>query len=106
MKENIDIISALAGGSGAFIKGRKKKRPVKTLILDVVVGVILGYTTIGLLDYFTSELNPKTIMLVSFSVGWVANELTDVLEKLVVKSYDIIVGKLTKEDQNKKEKEQ
>lgn len=96
MKENIDIVSAVAGGVGALIKGKKAKRKLKALILDVSVGCILGYTTIGLLDYFLTGVNTKTVMLVSFSVGWVANEITEIIEKLINDLYVYLSNKLKK----------
>lgn len=92
MKENIDLLSAVAGGTGALIKGVKRRRKFRTIVLDALVGIILGWSTIGLLDYFLEGANFKLVILVSFAVGYVTNELTDVLERLVEKSYDFIVS--------------
>jgi uncharacterized membrane protein len=104
MKGELDVMSAVAGAAGAFIKGKKQKRPFKTLVLDVVLGLILGYLTIGLLDYFIVDQTPKVIMLVSFCVGWVANELTDILEKTVYVAYEIAVNFFKNMFSKKKEK--
>lgn len=93
MKENIDIASAVSGAVGALIKGKKAKRKLKALILDALVGAILGYSMIGLLDLFLDEANTKTVMLVSFSVGWVANEITEIIEKLVNDFYHFVSNK-------------
>jgi len=100
MKENIDILSALAGGAGALIKGRRRKRKLKVLILDMIVGVILGYTSIGLLDYFMIAYNVKAVILVSYVVGYLTNELTDLLESLVKKADDVIIGWVSKDKPN------
>lgn len=103
MKENIDIMSAVAGGVGALIKGKKAKRKLKTLAIDALVGAILGYTTIGVLDMVLDGATNKVIMLVSFSVGWVANEITDILEKLVNDGYNFLSNKLKGDGNSNKE---
>ena len=38
------------------------------------------------------DLSQRATILVSFAVGWVANELTDILDKFVKDAYDIFIA--------------
>lgn len=100
MKDNVDIISATVGAIGALLKGLKMKLNFKSLIISVCIGAFLGFGTIGLLEYFMDEVSRQMIILVSFSTGWVANELTESMEKLVDVFYSFIADKFkNKEDE-------
>jgi hypothetical protein len=87
MKNNIDLWAVGVGVVGSFMKGIKHKLNIKELCLGMVVAGILAFSTIGILDLLFSDLEPRIIILVSFAVGWVANELTDVLDVVVKDAY-------------------
>lgn len=90
MKNNTDLWAVGIGIMASLMKGLKNKLDVKTLIIAVIIGAILSYGTLGLLDLLFSDLQPRVIMLVSFAVGWVANELTDVLDQVIKDGYELL----------------
>lgn len=90
MKNNTDLWAVGVGIMASLMKGLKNKLDTKTLIIALFIGAILSYGTLGLLDLFFSDLQPRVIMLVSFAVGWVANELTDVLDQVIKDGYELI----------------
>lgn len=89
MKNNIDLYSVCVGVMAAVMKGIKHKLDMRTFILGIVIAALLSFLTIGLLDWFIADLPPRVVILVSFCVGWVANELTDILDQFVKDGYEI-----------------
>ncbi len=75
-----DLWAVSVGVLGALLKGLKKRLSMRTMIIQVLVGGILAYGTIGVIDTFFSGLDSKIVIVVSFSIGWVANELTEYLD--------------------------
>lgn len=90
----IDYISMAVGIVGAFLKGVKRKFRWTTIILSMVVAGILTYSVTGVVAYFYADVNPKLIVLISFCIGWVANEFTDKLDELIGDIYDIFISRL------------
>jgi len=88
MKENIDLIAAFSGGVAAFLKAIKKRLSVKIIVISAIIGAFFGFGTIGLLSIFLDKLSTSVIVFASFAFGWVANEVTDVLEEAVKDGYD------------------
>jgi len=78
--EDNDLWAVAVGVAGSILKGVKKKLEMRALIIQMVLGGILAYGTIGVIDTFFADLDSKIIIVVSFSVGWVANELTEYLD--------------------------
>jgi hypothetical protein len=91
LEQFLDLISMGVGMVGAMLKGIKRKFRVATIILSMVVAGILTYSVTGLVAYFYADVNPKVIVLISFCIGWVANELTDRLDDLIGDLYDIFI---------------
>ena len=89
MKDNIDLYAVLIGMVGSLLKGLKHKLKVRQLIITSLTAGVLAFGTIGLLDLFFSGLEPRIIIVASFAVGWVANELTEILEDFVKDSYEL-----------------
>lgn len=89
MKNNLDLLSIAVGGVGAFLKAVKARVKFKMIAISVIVGAILGYGTIGILSWVLEDVSINIVVLVTFSVGWTANEITDVLEKAVKDGYDL-----------------
>lgn len=87
-----DVFAALVGVMGALLKGLKSKMSLKQTFLGMIVGGILAYCTIGMVEEFAPDLSQRTTVLVSFAVGWVANELTDILDKFVKDAYEIFIA--------------
>ena len=56
----------------------------------MITGGVLAWGTLGIIDMFFGQLEPKVIMLVSFAVGWVANEITDVLDDTIKDAYELV----------------
>jgi hypothetical protein len=90
MKNNIDLWAVGVGVMGSLLKGIKHKMEFKVIGLGMIVAGILSFSTIGVLDLFFSDLEPRVIILVAFSVGWVANELTDVLDEVIRDGYELL----------------
>lgn len=91
MEQFLDFISMGVGMVGAMLKGIKRKFRVTTIILSMLIAGILTYSVTGLVAYFYADVNPKVIVLISFCIGWVANEFTDVLDELIGDLYDIFI---------------
>ena len=91
LEQFLDLISMAVGLVGAMLKGIKRKFRFATIVLSMVIAGILTYSVTGLVAYFYSDVNPKVIVLISFCIGWVANELTDRLDDLIGDLYDIFI---------------
>jgi cell shape-determining protein MreD len=71
-----DLFAVGIGVLGALIKGLKKRFTASTIILGLLIAGILTFAVTGIIETFYSHLSPKIVILISFSVGWVANEIT------------------------------
>lgn len=89
-----DLISIIFGGIAAFLKSLKLKLPWRTVILSVCIAGIVAYGTIGFLTLYFKDISPKMMVLASFSIGWVANELTTKLDSFVNDAYEIIINRI------------
>jgi hypothetical protein len=96
MKDNLDVISAFAGACAALLKGIKHRLNMRQIAISLIIASILAWGTIGILQYFFASTDPKITILVSFSVGWVANELTDILDEFVKEKVPVILENLFK----------
>jgi CHASE2 domain-containing sensor protein len=94
MEEFTDLIAIAIGMVGALAKGLKKKLKLQTIAIGMVVAGILSYSLIGVVELFYSELTPKLIILVSFVVGWVANELTEKIDLVFNDLYEELYKKV------------
>lgn len=102
MENLLDFISMGIGMVGAMLKGIKKRFRWSTIILSMSIAGILTYSVTGLVAYFYADVSPKVIVLISFCIGWVANEFTDKLDSLVGDLYDIFITWLRNRYGNKK----
>lgn len=75
-----DVIAMAVGMVGALMKGLKKRLKLQTIFVGMVIAGILSFSLIGVVELFYDELTPKLIILISFVVGWVANELTEKID--------------------------
>jgi len=90
MKENTDLFTLAVGLIASIMKGIKKKLNLRLLIIAGVSGAILSWGTLGVLEYFMSDMDIKVAILTSFIVGWIANEITEVLDEIVKDAYDVL----------------
>ena len=102
LEQFLDGISMAVGMVGAMLKGIKRKFRFTTIVLSMVIAGILTYSVTGTVAYFYADVNPKVIVLISFCIGWVANEFTDRLDSLVSDLYDIFITWLRNRYGNKK----
>ena len=86
-----DLMAMFVGVLGALLKGLKNKFHASTIVLGCLIAGVLTYSIIGVIEYFYSDLNTKFIILISFSVGWVANEITEKMDLIVNDLYDILI---------------
>ena len=89
MKNNIDVYAILFGATASFFKARKMKLKIKELIMQVVIGGLLAFFTLGILDWLFADAHPRIKMFISFIVGWSCNEITDIFDKAVKDGYEI-----------------
>lgn len=90
----IDLISILVGSIGSLLKALKLKLPRRTIILSMCIAGVIAYGAIGLLSLFFEDMSPKILVLASFSIGWISNELVGKLDAFVDDIYDIFIGKV------------
>jgi hypothetical protein len=87
-----DLISVAIGVVGALLKGIKKKFQTTTIVIGLIIAGVMTYATIGVLEVYFSDLSPKITILISFCVGWVANEITEKLDDFVNDIYGIFIS--------------
>lgn len=88
----MDLISMSIGMIGALLKGIKRKFAKPTIVLGMLIAGILTFSFIGLVEMFFHGLSTKVLILISFCIGWIANEITEKLDELVGDIYDIFIG--------------
>jgi lipoprotein signal peptidase len=96
MKNSVDFYATMFGAFASFIKARKMKLKLSNLVLQVIIGGALGFLTIGAIDYFFKDASPRIVMLISFVVGWCANEITDLFDHAIKDGYEAIKYRFTK----------
>lgn len=94
--EDNDLWAVGVGVIGSLLKGLKKRLGMRALLIQVVLGAILAYGTIGVIDTFFAGMDQKIVIVISFSVGWVANELTEYLDETIKALADKYLGKWIK----------
>lgn len=67
----------------------------------MVVAGILSFSLIGVIELFYEELTPKLIILVSFVVGWLANEITEKIDLIFDDAFDIALDWIKKKKNGK-----
>ena len=90
----MDITSLIVGLTASIMKGLKKRLKLRTLIIAGISGGLLSYGSIGLLEMFLDKFDERTVILCSFIVGWIANEITEILDDFVKDFYDILIQKI------------
>lgn len=104
--EYTDLWAVGVGLMGSLMKGIKKKLGVSTTLMGMLVGAILAYGTIGIIDQFFSHLNDRIVIVISFAVGWGANEITEYLDDAVKTVAEKYIGKAANADLKKEEKKE
>lgn len=89
MKDNVDLWAVIFGAGASLMKAVKKKMKMKNIVIAICVGSALAFGTLGFIERFLGQMDMRGIMLISFIVGWIANEITDVLDDVVRDLYDI-----------------
>ena len=87
-----DLMAVGIGMAGALLKGIKSKLNVSTVIIGCIVAGILTYSATGIIEMYYDELSPKIIILVSFSVGWVTNEITQKMDDFIGDVYNMVIA--------------
>lgn len=90
--KDADMYSLFVGLLASILKGIKKRLKIRGLIIAGVTGGLLSYGTLGILEMFMNGVDMRTVILCAFAVGWVANEITDVLDEVVKDAYDIVLA--------------
>jgi len=88
LEQFTDIMAMAIGITGALMKGLKKKMKVQSIVVACVVAGILSFSLIGVIEIFYDELTPRLIILVSFVVGWLANEITEKIDLIFEDIWD------------------
>jgi hypothetical protein len=87
-----DLMAVGIGMAGALLKGIKAKLNSSTVVIGCIVAGILTYSATGIIEMYYDELSPKIIILVSFSVGWVTNEITQKMDDFIGDVYNLIIA--------------
>lgn len=91
LEEFTDIIAMSIGMAGALMKGIKKRLKIQTIIITMIIAGILSFSLLGVLELFYHELTPRLIILVSFIVGWLANEITEKIDLFFDDIYEYFI---------------
>ena len=86
-----DLFAIGFGMIGSLIKGIRAKFNLSTIVLGMLIAGIMTYSIIGIIEIYYSETSPKVIILISFCVGWVSNEITTKLDLVVGDIYEIFI---------------
>lgn len=100
LEQFTDLMAMAIGMTGALLKGLKKRVKLQGILTGMVIAGILSYSLIGVIEIFYDDLTPKLIILVSFVVGWIANEVTEKIDLIFEDAYQYFRGWL--KNQNKK----
>ena len=92
LEQFTDIFAMLIGMTGALMKGLKKRLKIKSILIGMVVAGILSFSLIGVIEMFYKDLGPKVIILVSFVVGWLANEITEKIDLIFDDAFDLFLS--------------
>ena len=77
------MISSLAGIMGALLKGKKMGKKTKAILIDAVIGGVLGFAMIDFIDYFLDDgLSQKIVIFISLICGTLAGEIMEGSEKI------------------------
>jgi hypothetical protein len=87
-----DLMAVGIGMAGALLKGIKSKLNSSTVVIGCIVAGILTYSATGIIEMYYDELSPKIIILVSFSVGWVTNEITQKMDDFIGDVYNLVIA--------------
>lgn len=96
LEEFTDLFAMAVGMVGSLMKGLKKRLKIQTVFIGMVIAGILSFSLIGVVEIFYQDLSPKLIILISFIVGWVANELTEKIDEVFEEFYQYAIDKLKK----------
>lgn len=92
MKDNIDLMAALASIAAALLRGLKQRLSKRATIINMIVAGVLSFGVVsGLLMYLPQWVeDPRAVVFIAFIVGWVSNDFTDKLDEVVGDAYDLI----------------
>ena len=90
--EYSDLFAVGIGVIGSLLKSIKAKLKIGTLILGCIVAGILTYCATGIIEIYFAEISVKVVILISFSVGWVSNEITQKMDAFIGDFYNIIIA--------------
>ena len=96
LEQFTDLLAMAIGMTGALLKGLKKRVKLQQIITGMIVAGILSYSLIGVIEIFYDQLTPKLIILVSFVVGWIANEVTEKIDLVFEDAFQYFLGWLKK----------
>lgn len=107
MKENIDIMAGVAAACGALLKSLKKRLSNKETIINIIVAGVLAFGIIaGLTMWLPNYIKDfRIVVFITFFMGWISNDFTDTLEKIISDVYDIGIDWLRDKLKTKSKKE-
>jgi len=96
LEQFTDLFAIMIGMIGAFAKSVKKKLKLSAIFTSVIVAGVLSYSLIGVVEIWYDELTPKLVILISFVVGWLANEITEKIDLVFEDFYDYVLDLVKK----------
>jgi hypothetical protein len=92
MDDYMDLVAVGVGVLGSLLKGIKTKLKFGTIALGCLVAGILTYSATGIIEMYFDASSPKIIILISFSVGWVTNEITKKMDDFIGDVYTMVMA--------------
>lgn len=99
-----DLMAVGVGMIGSLLKGIKAKLSKISVIIGCIVAGILTYSATGIIEMYYQHMSPKLIILISFSVGWVTNEITQKMDEFIGDVYNMVIAYIKSFLTNKKDK--
>ena len=88
MKDNPEMITALAAAVGSIVKAIKIRLNWRSTLASVTIATMIGYLMPGLIEYFMEDANQQLIIAVSILVGFLMHSITDILEEQLKNRFD------------------
>jgi hypothetical protein len=98
MKDNPEIITAVAAGIGAMAKAIKIKLNWRSTIASIGLALSIGYLMPGLIGYLMEDANQQMTIAISILAGFIMNGFTDIIEEQLKNRFGVKIFKDKKDD--------
>ncbi len=89
MKDNPEILTALAAMIGGIMKAIKIRLNWRSTVASVTMATLIGYLMPGLIHLAMEDANQQMTIAVSILVGFLMHSITDILEEQLKNRFNI-----------------